>query len=111
MDGSNCIRSICMQLPAPNFITMEETIIHKPDANRFELEIDHRISFVQYNLFENGIIFEHTEVHPDLEGKAIASRLAVFALEYAKTNHLKVLPLCPFFRTYIMRHKEYESLL
>ncbi len=90
---------------------MEGNIIHNEEQQRFELEIDHRMSIVQYRLFEGGIIFDHTEVHPDLEGKGIASRLAVFALEYAKTNHLKVVPLCPFIRTYIMRHKEYESLL
>ena len=33
------------------------------------------------------------------------------ALEYAKEEGLKVVPQCPFVRSYIERHKEYESLL
>jgi predicted GNAT family acetyltransferase len=89
---------------------MDYTIINNTNKNRFELTIDGKTSVVEYKLFEGGISFLHTEVPPELEGKGIASAMAKYVLEYAKTNNLKVMPLCPFINTYINRHPEYQAL-
>jgi predicted GNAT family acetyltransferase len=89
---------------------MDYTIINNTAKNRFELTTEGITSVVEYKLFDGGISLNHTEVPHQLEGKGIASALAKFALEYAKTNNLKVLPLCPFIYTYISRHPEYKAL-
>jgi predicted GNAT family acetyltransferase len=78
---------------------------------RFELVIDGKLSFAEYLLFDHGIIYPHTVVHPELEGRGVGSSLAKFALEYARERSLKVVPLCPFISAYIQRHKEYKTLL
>ncbi len=89
---------------------MDYAIINNIDRNRFELTTDGGTSVVEYKLFDGGISLNHTEVPSELEGKGIASTLAKYALEYARTNNLKVLPLCPFIYTYISRHPEYKYL-
>jgi hypothetical protein len=42
------------------------------------------------------MIIDHTEVSDALRGKSAGKQLVVAAVDYARTNHLKILPLCPF---------------
>ena len=39
---------------------------------------------------------DHTEVDDELRGKNVGYQLVHTAVEYARTNHIKILPLCPF---------------
>ncbi len=89
---------------------MELAIVQNTDKRRFETTVNGITAFVEYNLFNNGINYTHTEVPGELEGKGIGSALAKHVLEYAKENHLKVMPLCPFIKKYIDRHPEYASI-
>lgn len=93
---------------------MENTnleVQHNPERKRFEITIDAHLGIAEYILAGDRIIFTHTEVHPTLEGKGIASLLAKTGLEYAKAHHLKVMPLCPYVAGYMKRHPEYQELL
>jgi predicted GNAT family acetyltransferase len=51
----------------------------------------------------------HTEVNPDAEGKGLAKRLLEEMVGYARTNHLKVIPLCPYVHMQFKRHPEQYS--
>ncbi|WP_140938265.1 GNAT family N-acetyltransferase [Sphingobacterium lumbrici] len=42
------------------------------------------------------IIIDHTEVAPEEKGKGVGHVLLYKAVEHARDNALKVLPLCPF---------------
>ena len=42
------------------------------------------------------IIIDHTEVSDELRGKNVGYQLVHTAVEYARANHIKILPLCPF---------------
>jgi predicted GNAT family acetyltransferase len=42
------------------------------------------------------MIIDHTEVSDELKGKNVGYQLVKTAVEYARTNHIKILPLCPF---------------
>lgn len=42
------------------------------------------------------IIIDHTEVHSSQEGKGIGKKLLAATVEYARTNKLKIVPLCPY---------------
>lgn len=42
------------------------------------------------------MIIEHTEVSEELKGKNVGYQLVNTAVEYARANHIKILPLCPF---------------
>jgi uncharacterized protein len=90
---------------------MNYNITNNTTAKRFELIIDGKTAIATYKLFDGGISFLHTEVPVESEGKGVGSAMAKYVLEYAKTNNLKIYPLCPFIKTYIDRHTEYQSLL
>ena len=42
------------------------------------------------------MIIDHTEVSDELRGKNVGYQLVHTAVEYARANHVKILPLCPF---------------
>lgn len=80
-------------------------------AHRFELELDGRLALIAYIERGDRITFTHTEVPPELEGQGIAGRMAKVALEYAREQQLRVVPLCPYVAGYIRRHPEYQPLV
>ena len=63
------------------------------ENHRFETTVNNITAYVEYNLFNNGINFTHTEVPVGLEGKGVGSGLAKFVLDYAQQNSLRVMPL------------------
>jgi predicted GNAT family acetyltransferase len=42
------------------------------------------------------MIIDHTEVSDGYEGHGLGKQLVKAGVEYARKNHLKILPLCPF---------------
>ncbi len=90
---------------------MESNIFFNPTLSRFEWEIDGYIALAEFQLAQNIITFTHTEVPAELGGKGIGSRLVEFALKYARSQGWKVVPLCPFFKSYIAKHPEFSDLL
>jgi len=87
-------------------------VINNTERNRFEVTVNGRTAVSEYMLAGNTrIVFSHNEVPDALEGNGIGSRLARTALEYARDNELKVIPLCPYIASYIRRHPEYRPLL
>ncbi|MGE5520094.1 MAG: GNAT family N-acetyltransferase [Candidatus Dadabacteria bacterium] len=48
----------------------------------------------------------HTEVSPELEGKGYGQLLFDTMVEYARDNHLKVIPLCAFVNQQFKRHPD-----
>jgi predicted GNAT family acetyltransferase len=53
----------------------------------------------------------HTEVPSIYEGKGLAKKLFASMVEYARSNNLKVIPLCPFVLIQFRRHRdEYEDI-
>ena len=80
-------------------------------ARRFETEVDGKLSVLQYRMMGQSIVFTHTEVPPELEGRGIASALTKAGLEYARVQRFKVVPQCPFVREYLVKHSEYGDLV
>jgi hypothetical protein len=67
---------------------------------------------LQYRYRDVGtVVLVHTEVPPALEGRGYASRLARTALDFARAHSLHVVPQCPFVKTYIQRHPDYDELV
>ena len=86
-------------------------VMHNSTAKCFEINLDGRTAFSKYLLVGEKIIIEHTEVPIELEGKGIGGRLVRTALDYARAQKLKVMPLCPFTAGFIHRHPEYQDLV
>ena len=84
---------------------------HNLAAGRFEVQIENQIAVLNYNQRGDVIVFTHTGVPAELEGRGIGSQLVHSGLEYAREKALKVEPFCWFVAGYIERHPEYRSLL
>lgn len=48
----------------------------------------------------------HTEVAAEVEGKGFAKKMLDTMVAYARTNGLKVIPLCPYVHAQFQRHPE-----
>lgn len=87
------------------------TVVNHSAAKRFEVKLeDGTVAIMEYMLAAGRIIFTHTEVPPEWEGQGIASQMAKVALDEARDKGLPVMPLCPFVKSYIARHKEYHDI-
>jgi len=43
-------------------------------------------------------------------GRGLAGQLTQHALDWARSESLKVKPVCPYVKTWIQRHPEYQDL-
>ena len=68
--------------------------------------------FAEYIRMNGLVIFSHTEVMPEFEGKGVGSALAKYALDDVRADGTrKVQPLCPFIAAWIKRHQDYQDLV
>ena len=86
-------------------------VTHNEEARRFELAVDGLRALLTYRRFPERIAFDHTEVPESLEGKGLAAKLARVALDFARANHLRAVPLCPYVSSFIRKHTEYQDLV
>jgi uncharacterized protein len=83
------------------------------DAHRYEAFIDgERVGFAEYQLTDQLVVFTHTEVEDKCEGMGVGSTLAREALDDVRRDgSRKVLPLCPFIKSWIGHHADYQDLV
>lgn len=88
---------------------MEYQIEHNEAASRFEVQVEGKLSLVDYIKQENVLVVTHTGVPAELEGRGIAAALTKALLEYVRENNLKVRPVCPYTKAYVQKHAEYND--
>ena len=86
-------------------------ITNNEEAQQFEAQVDNLRALLTYRRFPGRIILNHTEVPEPLEGKGLAAKLARTALDFARANHLRVVPLCRYVSLFIRKHAEYHDLV
>ncbi|WP_017605253.1 GNAT family N-acetyltransferase [Nocardiopsis alkaliphila] len=83
-----------------------------PEHRRYEITTDGETAgHAEYILTDTLITFTHTEVDPAFEGKGIGSALVRGALDDVRSRGLSVLPMCPFVKSWIERHRDYGDLV
>ncbi|NYJ00068.1 hypothetical protein HNR19_000766 [Nocardioides thalensis] len=94
-------------------MSSEPTVTNNPDRNRFEITTeDGRLAgFAQYVPGDGVRDFNHTVVKDEFEGQGIGGRLARAALDQTRSEGLKVLATCPFIKSWIDKHPDYQDLL
>ena len=59
----------------------------------------------------NLIIIEHTEVDDQLKGQGVDNKLVAACVDWARSQMIKILPLCPFAKVVFERKPEYSDVL
>lgn len=71
-----------------------------------------RLGTMTYTFDKNGIVIvEHTRVDKDFEGRGIGRQLVNAVIEYARKNHYKIIPHCPFTKKVLESSTEYNDIL
>jgi predicted GNAT family acetyltransferase len=70
-----------------------------------------RLAFMNFSRSPGRIIISHTDVSDVLRGKNAGKQLVAAAVAYARSNNVKIIPLCPFARSVFDRVKEYADVL
>jgi predicted GNAT family acetyltransferase len=89
------------------------TVTDNPEKSRFEVSVDGTLAgFAAYEKDPGAVIFVHTEVFPEYEGRGLAGQLAKSALSMVRESGNRIVPVCPFIRRYVRKHApEYDDVL
>ncbi len=89
-----------------------ERVRHEPERRRFAIVLDDAVAVLEYRQVDaTTLVYQHTFVPPGSRGRGLASELAAFALRYAVSHDLKVVPTCPFVAAFVHNHPEFHSAL
>lgn len=95
---------------------MTDDIKHKDDGKKgsFYLKDQDKVmaEMTYIHSSEDKIIIDHTEVSDTLRGQNVGRKLLDKVVEYARQNHYKIMPLCPFAKAMMMKNRaEFEDVL
>ena len=60
---------------------------------------------------ETKFIIDHTEVDPSQSGKGLGRILLNAAVDYARKNNLKIMPLCPYAKSVFDKYPDLADVL
>lgn len=90
---------------------MTVAITHDMVGHRFTTNVDGHEGYVDYETGDGRIVITHTVVPKEIGGRGIAGELVKEALEFARSEGLKVVPQCSYAAGYIEKHPEYSGLV
>ncbi|HET7558110.1 MAG TPA: GNAT family N-acetyltransferase [Rhodanobacteraceae bacterium] len=90
---------------------MALNIHHDSAAREFTVEVDGYVGVLNYDLRGDTMTVTHTLVPEAIGGRGIAAELMRVALETARAEGWKVVPMCSYAAVYMRRHPEYADLL
>lgn len=91
---------------------MEDYIlVINTDNHRFEFYIDETVAFIEYKLKGDEILLMHTEVPEELQGMGIGNTLIQKAFQEIEQKELRVVPLCPFIKSFLRKNPDWNRLL
>jgi predicted GNAT family acetyltransferase len=85
-------------------------VTHNPANDRFEVWIDGKLSKLDYIQDAKNFVITHVGVYPEHRGQGVAGKIVDAALEYARENSLRVVPMCSYAAAYIRRNPQYLAL-
>lgn len=60
---------------------------------------------------DSKFIIDHTEVSPDFNGKGVGKKMVMAAVDYARANNVKIIPLCPFAKSVFDKVEEIRDVI
>lgn len=78
----------------------------------FIAENENQIGLMTYRKSGDGVItIDHTEVDSNHRGEGLGEELVAAGVKFARENHLKIVPSCPFAEKIIDRTPKFQDVL
>jgi len=85
-------------------------IVRNDDRQRYEVrDAGTVLGFAMFREEPGRIVFTHTVVKPEFEGRGIGTELARHVVAAAVTAGKAIVPECPFIAAYLAEHPEYAD--
>lgn len=82
------------------------------ENHRYVIEVDGKRAGMAVYHFKGGRhFFVHTEIDPAFSGSGMGTTLVRAALDDVRSRGGIVVPICPFFASFIERHPDYQDLV
>ena len=89
-------------------------IVRMDDGHKgaFVVERDgRRQAMMTYSIAGDIVIINHTEVDSALRGPGAGKQMVAAAVEWARSEHRRIMPLCPFAKSVFERTPEFGDVL
>jgi predicted GNAT family acetyltransferase len=96
----------------PRTIDLSELpLIDEEESRQFVMVIDGHRARMEYDRNSDRIFLTHLLVPPALEGQDVAQVLTEKVLNWIESKRMKLVPYCPYVKTYLRRHTAWQRLL
>ena len=75
------------------------------------MEDGERLAVMSYTVAGSRVIIDHTDVDDRLRGKGAGKQLVKSAVDWAREEKVKLMPLCPFAKSVFDKTPEYRDVL
>ncbi|MBM7787768.1 GNAT family N-acetyltransferase [Tenggerimyces flavus] len=90
---------------------MTAVVKDNPSEERFEVhDGDQLAGSLYYEQRGEALALIHTEIDPAFGGRGLGSVLVRRTLEQLRERGVKIVPLCPFVKSWMEKHPEYDDL-
>lgn len=89
---------------------MGQAVTDNRAMNRFELTVGNQTVFADYRRNGRTLVISYVEAPPSLRGTGAAGRLMEGVVETARTEGLKIVPLCGYAAMWIRRNQHSDLL-
>jgi predicted GNAT family acetyltransferase len=87
-------------------------VVDDAAEHRYELWVgDARAGVIEYESRPGVVVLIHTQIDAAFEGRGLGSRLIAGGLRDIRARGLKLVPICPFVRSYLRGHPEERDLV
>lgn len=85
--------------------------IKHTDGKFFVEQEDKEVAQMTYHMQNGKMVIDHTEVGEELQGQGVGSKLVDKAVEYARHQNLKIIPVCAYARKKMHNSDKYNDVL
>jgi predicted GNAT family acetyltransferase len=86
-------------------------VAHNSEERRFEMNVKGELAVITYRLLPGVISLDHTGVPVPIEGHGVAAKLTRAAMDFARAESLRVVPVCSYVAAFVRKHSEYQDLV